>query len=283
MPDFGIFRGFGDKLIQGQTPTQLGSIGSFVFGFDADALAFFNRVTTAGGSLSDTEKLAVNSLVTQMKADGIWTLQKAIYPMVGASAAACAQNLKSASFRGTFFGGVTYASSGVQGNGTTGYFDTTLKPNAQLALNSTHISFYCNQVPTIGSSNLMGTRINSNAYLLITPSFPLENGTLYTSNNSTETNRGTTILTNLGFFVNTRTTSTTSVLFRNSTKYSYSDTSGAVDSGDIYLLGSNDGGNTYRHNGICAFASIGEGLTDTQSANLYNAVQTFQTTLGRQV
>ena len=29
MPDFGSFRGFGDKLVQGQTPTQLGLIGSF--------------------------------------------------------------------------------------------------------------------------------------------------------------------------------------------------------------------------------------------------------------
>jgi hypothetical protein len=28
MPDFGSFRGFGEKLTQGQTPTQLGSIGS---------------------------------------------------------------------------------------------------------------------------------------------------------------------------------------------------------------------------------------------------------------
>lgn len=28
MPDFGSFRGFGEKLVQGQTPTQLGTIGS---------------------------------------------------------------------------------------------------------------------------------------------------------------------------------------------------------------------------------------------------------------
>jgi hypothetical protein len=33
MPDFGIFRGFGEKLAQGQTPTQLGKIGSESFGF----------------------------------------------------------------------------------------------------------------------------------------------------------------------------------------------------------------------------------------------------------
>ena len=32
-----------------------------------------------------------------------------------------------------------------------------------------------------------------------------------------------------------------------------------------------------------AFASIGDGLTDTQAANFYTAVQAFQTTLGRQV
>ena len=33
----------------------------------------------------------------------------------------------------------------------------------------------------------------------------------------------------------------------------------------------------------CAFASVGNGLTDTEAANLYTAVQAFQTTLGRQV
>ena len=32
-----------------------------------------------------------------------------------------------------------------------------------------------------------------------------------------------------------------------------------------------------------AFAFLGDGLTDTDSANLYTAVQAFQTTLSRQV
>jgi FMN-dependent NADH-azoreductase len=71
-------------------------------GFDADAQAFFDRVTTAGGTLSTTEKNATNQLVLDMKSAGIWSSMKAIYPMVGASAAACAQNLKSSSFTGTF-------------------------------------------------------------------------------------------------------------------------------------------------------------------------------------
>jgi hypothetical protein len=33
MPDFGSFRGFGEKLMQGQTPTQLGKIGGDAFGY----------------------------------------------------------------------------------------------------------------------------------------------------------------------------------------------------------------------------------------------------------
>jgi hypothetical protein len=32
-----------------------------------------------------------------------------------------------------------------------------------------------------------------------------------------------------------------------------------------------------------SFVSIGDGLSDTQALDLYNAVQTFQTTLNRQV
>ena len=74
-------------------------------GFDSDAQAYFDRVTTAGGTLTTTEKTAVNQLVINLKANSLWTPMKAIYPMVGSSAAACAQNLKSSSFTGTFSSG----------------------------------------------------------------------------------------------------------------------------------------------------------------------------------
>ena len=36
-------------------------------------------------------------------------------------------------------------------------------------------------------------------------------------------------------------------------------------------------------NKTSSFSSIGDGLTDTEAANFYTAVQAFQTTLGRQV
>ena len=47
----------------------------------------------------------------------------------------------------------------------------------------------------------------------------------------------------------------------------------------------NSGGSTsyFYGNKQCAFASIGDGLTDADAVNFYNAVQTYQTTLNRQV
>ena len=111
--------------------------------YDADAQAFFDRVTTAGGSLTNTEKSAVNTLVIALKANSLWTPMKAIYPMVGASAAACAQNLKSSSFTGTFSSGWTFASTGVTGNGASTYFDTNCNASTAVAQNSTHLSYYC--------------------------------------------------------------------------------------------------------------------------------------------
>jgi hypothetical protein len=52
----------------------------------------------------------------------------------------------------------------------------------------------------------------------------------------------------------------------------------------LYISARNDAGfaSNYSSRNL-AFASIGDGLTDTQSSNLYTAVQAFQTTLNRQV
>jgi hypothetical protein len=53
---------------------------------------------------------------------------------------------------------------------------------------------------------------------------------------------------------------------------------------NIYLGALNTGGTASFPTGKqCAFASIGDGLTDTEAANFYTAVQAFQTTLGRSI
>ena len=240
--------------------------------FDADAVAFFDRVTAAGGTLSATEQTAVNTLVIQMKADGIWTPMKAIYPMVGASAAACAQNLKSSSFTGTFTSGWTFASTGVTGNGSSTYFDTGLNGQTNLNLNNTHLSFYCRTNNSQAGVDI-GT-LNTTIHYYV--------GVLYYRLNSgTYNNKG--LQSSSGMSIASRLSSTQEKCYKNASLLSTdSNNSTSLENLNLYL-GAWNASPQYNTDQEYAFASIGDGLTDTQASNFYTAVQTFQTTLSRQV
>jgi hypothetical protein len=244
-------------------------------GFDADAQAFFDRVTTAGGTLSETEKTATNTLVIALKANSLWTPMQAIYPMVGASAAACAQNLKSSSFTGTFTSGWTFASNGITANGTSAYFDTTLNPSTNLTGTSVHMSYY-QQTESNGyqvgctasdySKRFAISPINTSDYVQI--------GSVANSVSKTTT---------IAFYVGTRNGSTVKLFKNNSVIINASD-SGILPNLNAYLNTNNQGTGQNNFNGSrSAFASIGDGLTDTQASNFYTAVQAFQTTLGRAI
>ena len=255
--------------------------------FDADAQAYFDRVSTAGGTLSTTEKNAVNQLVIDLKANSLWTPMKAIYPMVGASAAACAQNLKSSSFTGTFSSGWTFASTGVTGNGTSAYMNTGFAPSGNLTNNSVNITFY-SRTNSQEDTYAMGFNGNS-SYGLTAMNISRTNFVGYSNMNSYFPYlQVTTTTTSLGFFQFSRTTNTRAVAFQNNSSIgTLSNTTNA----DITLLnvplfiggrnsnGTPNGFSSYE----CAFASIGDGLTDTQASNFYTAVQAFNQTLNRQV
>jgi len=239
-------------------------------GVDPDAQAFFDRVTTAGGSLSATEQLAINTLVVQMKTDGIWTKMKAIYPMVGASAAACAQNLKSSSFTGTFTSGWTFASTGITSNGSSTYMDTQLNANSNLTVQNAHFSIY------VRVKNGSGDQING-AY----------SGIFIDQYNATNVYYG------IGFDSDVNATNQIGMfqvnafnslmkLFKNGSSLLSRSSGGALPNANLNL-GRSGTGTPYWWNGTLAFSSIGDGLTDTEASNFYTAVQAFQTTLSRQV
>jgi hypothetical protein len=284
--NFGLFKSFGDKLFEGETPTNLGLIGSTSLN-DADAQAFFNRVSAAGGTLTETEQDAVNTLVFQMKSIGVWTGMKAIYPMVGSSAAACAQNLRSASFTGTFSSGWTFASTGVTPNGTSAFMNTGFKPSTEgLTYNNNQVSFYsrtsaqngATQFYDIGSGDGGST---DNLSLFIRRSTDLAG---YDSGNFA-TNRATFSNTNgQGFYCGTAAT-TTSKYFKNGiSQVSQSLSASSISNFNTYVGAFNQADSTTFYSiKQCAFASMGLGLTDTQSANFYTVVQAFQTSLSRQV
>ena len=253
--------------------------------YDVDALAFFARVTAAGGTLTTTEKNATNQLVLDMKSAGIWSPMKAIYPMVGASAAACAQNLKGSSFTGSFSSGWTFASTGVTPNGTSAFMNTFLVPNSQLTDNNLHISFYSRTQNTSTSGINMGARLNG-LYEMFLVLYSAAGTNKVFNNGTALTHAATSTNTNtLGLQIGSQTSTTSRKLYfagtllnTNTTSY-YAITAGVAIYIGAYSTGS--AANFSPHQ--CALASIGDGLDDTQASNFYTAVQAFQTTLSRQV
>jgi hypothetical protein len=258
-----------------------GIIGSSIVQFNANVPAqeFYDRVTAAGGSLTSTEEDAILNLIIDLNNAGIWTKMKAIYPMVGASAAACAQNLKSSSFTGTFTAGWTFASSGVTGNGSSTYMDPSLTSAANLSLNSAHIAYY-SRTDSGASMVMAGTR----------SLYVLGRWTNFHANNSEESATGiNTGLTSAGFFMSNRIIGTEMKFQINGTIQTDSMSTAATASiqatQSLYMGCQNTDrfGVRLYNNFSTAWYSLGDGLSDTEAVNFYNAVQTFQTTLNREI
>jgi hypothetical protein len=181
-----------------------------------------------------------------------------------------------------FSGGWTHSSTGALPNGTNAYADTKLIPNTTLSLNSTHISGY------------LRTNLNSNAPILSSENSGSYSNGLYIwpkqvsfgysvrINDNTSQGGGTNTDDIRGFHVALRTASAVKKYRLNNTQiFNVTTASTALNTSTIYLGKSRNHANYF--NNEIAFSSIGDGLTDTEAANFYTAVQTFNTALARQV
>lgn len=248
--------------------------------YDPDAQAFF----TASGLTGTTNLNAINQLVLDLKSYGIWTKMKAIYPMIGGTAALHKWNLKNpldtnAAFRLTFNGGWTHSSTGALPNGTNGYADTFLSPLTQLLLNSTHLSYYSRTNVNLTQVEI-GCYDGSGAYTII------EARTANVSYFLTNTNviTGVADTNSAAFYIGNRTASNVTNGFRNNVKiFNSTSASNSRPANSIFIGATNNSVTLpqYFSTKECAFASIGDGLTDTEAANFYTAVQAYNTTLGR--
>jgi hypothetical protein len=251
---------------------------------DPDAQAFL----TAAGITDLTITNAINTLVVSLKANGIWTKMKALYPFVGGAAASHKWNLKNpldtdAAFRLVFNGGWTHSANGALPNGTNAFANTYFIPDTQLTLNSAHISFYSRTNIAsgldIGSG---GAGFLGGVYMLNRWASDLRNYTnLHGAGSTIELtgwSRGD------GFFTLRRNNSTQIVNSRNGVNNTLSQSSVSKTIQPIWIGAmNNNGAGAFYSARQAAFASIGDGLSDAELNNFTTAVQTFQTALSRNV
>ena len=251
---------------------------------DPDAQAFVNAAVI----IDKVEADAIDNLVTSLKSSGLWTKMKAIYPFVGGTATSHKFNLKNPldtneAFRLSFIGGWTHSSYGALPNGTTGYANTFLSPNTTLSLDDVHISFYSrsNVVGGVDIGSCDSPGLLAGIYMLNRAGDFKNYHNLNGDGSYIETvgwTRGD------GYFLLRRSNSTEIVNSRNAVNNILTKNTTSRTTQPIWIGSLNNGGvQSDKSSRQCAFASIGDGLTDTDASTLYTAVQAFQTTLGRNV
>lgn len=253
---------------------------------DADAQAFI----TAAGITDATQIAALCQLVVDLKAGGVWNSLNAIYPFVGGTATTHSFNLKApALYQITWFGGVTHNSNGVTFNQINSYGNTGYKESTIETYGSTHRSVYDRSSNIDFGIQIGAQEINANKRNSIYTNFSNQ---YYADCYDANTNLGRLTGANLGsaaFWVSSRTSLGAGgySVYRNGVTLS---TSTGATTGtqpvntNVFVGGLNDTGVLSQPSGHNhAFASMGAGLINTQISAYYTAVQTFQTTLGRQV
>jgi hypothetical protein len=250
-------------------------------GNDADVQAFLN----ATGITDSTITSALNTLVTSLKTNSIWSGMSAIYPMVGGTSTTCSYNLRNtANFQITWHntGSLTFASNGVLGGGINGYGDTGIIPSSNLSLNANSFG-YCNGNTNTGNEELGCRQTGSNLDMDMSIDY---GGICYVGMWSIGGGQQNSFSqsTAKGFVVACRSSSTTLKSYLNGTlKATNSNANaGSLPTISIFLLGMNLNGSVNgTSNTLCTFACFGGTLSDTDASNLSSAVSTFNTALGR--
>jgi len=241
----------------------------------------------ATGETDTTIISALNTLETDLTTYGLTAKIKALYPMVGGTAAKHKFNFLDArdldaAFRLTFNGGGTHSSTGYLPNSINAFANSYLTPSTSLSLNNNHISFYSRTQNYYISGVDIGAANAGNVNMLdIEISF---GGRYYDNNQNSYSSPLSATFTN-GLFLNSRIISGSFKGYRNgASEGTISIASTGLSSYPIFLGARNNAGVAFFYSGKeCAFASIGDGLSDTEASNLYTAVQAFQTTLLRNI
>lgn len=259
------------------------TIGGGVVPFDTDAQAFI----TAASITDPTQQSAVNQLVVDLKAASIWTKMKAVYPFVGGSASSHKWNLKDArdldsAYRLSFSGGITHASTGVLFNGTNAYAVPFLNILSVCSNTSHSFGIYSR------TNSTSGTQVYG-SYDSSVPSYLHHNvsggnfisGDISTLN--TYTAAPTTKLINCSRTANNsfKVYRDGSVLNTNTSISAVTIPNGGFVFGARFIVNSVSFDFFDAHE--AAFAYISDGLSDSDVSSLNNAVNTFQTTLSRNV
>jgi hypothetical protein len=273
------------------TPTNTPTPSQTPLTGQTEANTYMSAVISGGGTLDATMSGATYQLFNDLFVSGLWNKLYSFYPLLGGnSSGGQAVNGKTPGTRNiTWNGGLTFSTNGVVSNGSTGYGDLNSNPFNLAPIDDFHMSVYSRtNITTDFAQQDMGAFVSTAQRTQIN---------IRTTNDDTRsavnTSGGLGMYSNndsRGLFTVVRRTSTDTESYRNSTSLGNSNTTSTNrPNGNLWLAARNwinnfpsplvEAPTTRQY----AFVTTGNALSDSEVADLYTAIQTFQTTLGRQV
>lgn len=247
---------------------------------DPDARAFI----LAAGISSVAQKNLINSLVIDLKANGLWTQMQAIYPMVGGTSSSTKYNLKDArdldaAYRIAWNGSIAFSNDGVTSGG--GYGNTFLSPSAIQNVNSNGVTLAVGTSGVSADTFEMGALNSGTQRTLIQVHATGVSGANFRINGASMIYAQSSAVA-LGLYTGQRVSSTVSNIWKNSTKVHTSNSGGTLPSANMYICAYNNSGvatnpSTRRVQSVY----IHQGLSDSDVSVLHTIINTFENGLGR--
>jgi hypothetical protein len=245
------------------------------------------RFISAASITSTTEIQAIDNLVYNLKQNNLWDRMQAIYPFVGGTANSNKYNLKDqrdadAAFRLAFSGSWAYSSTGVRmtTSANTNFIRTFYTASTNASLNDAHISAYIDAGTSLAACAIGAV----DAVTSTSPALQLLVGfDSIAQVNAQNIGSPLSIVNSGGFHLANRSTSTAQQYYLNGALSASNSTSSTTLTIQEINIARRGGASDRYHPAQFRFATIGRSLTSGENAALYNAIQAFQTTLGRQV
>ena len=253
--------------------------------FDVDAQAYLDEVISQGGTIDATMSAATNTLFTELKSNGIYSKLTAMYPILGGTQNAHAVEALSpgGSYTLGFSGTWSHTSSGADPVSSSPYATTGLIPSSTYVGNAMSFGVYTTESNTAGDKYHLGAYVDNNNFTACggrsgSVVYYNENNTFFTISDATS--EGFLTASSDGANVDTR-------LFRSGSLVGSK--SGAIRgtalaSVQMYIGALNLNNSYYSSSNVNTnFVFFGEYLTSTEIGNFETIVQSFNTSLSRQV
>jgi hypothetical protein len=265
-----------------------------------EAADWANRVRANGGSVSGSTLNAVSRFCASIAAAGIRDRFYRLNLFCGTADASLIA-VRTPLYRGPSLGGTQFGNaldtnvnfaitdyaenSGLTGDGTSKYLNTGFNVDQLPGAANCHLSSYIRGTQSIASARtLIGVLFNgiTDRYRMFLAASTAGNYSITSElGKASQVGTGQRLNANGGLMVSSRTSTTSLTLYDDSSVISTNTDSTAETTGASPFFVFARNGPTEYYNGIMAGYSIGAGMSQSQVTSYYNAMNAFQTAIGR--